>query len=81
MIGWWDSYPLLLILLLLNGSAQSLCWPCVGKVIGAWYPGSSRNVMFGILGVSASVGGIQGTVLAVSVIIKVVTNYDDTYAP
>ena len=65
LIGWWDNVPLFVALLVVSGSAQSLCWPCIVKVIGAWYPGSAGNVIFGVLGVSASVGAIAGTILAV----------------
>ncbi|XP_013395114.1 putative glycerol-3-phosphate transporter 5 isoform X1 [Lingula anatina] len=64
-LGQWSSYHIFIVLLFINGTAQSLCWPSCSKTIGAWFSDSTRNTVFGIYGTSAFAGGIAGTSLAV----------------
>ena len=56
---------MLALLLFLNGSFQSLCWPSSNKGLGAWVSDAQRHVVFGYFGTCPFVGGILGTALAV----------------
>ncbi len=64
--GTWSSFSMLMLLLFLNGSAQSLCWPNGSKVLASWFTGPSKKTIFGLYGTSAFAGGILGTSLTVS---------------
>ena len=66
--GWWSSFHMLALLLFLNGSFQSLCWPSSNKGLGAWVSDAQRNTVFGYYGTCPFVGGILGTALAVSLL-------------
>ncbi|XP_071124154.1 uncharacterized protein LOC143077030 [Mytilus galloprovincialis] len=65
LFGWTDGFYGMFVLLFLNGTAQAQCWPNCMKSLGAWYPDSVRNTVFGMFGTCAFAGGIGGTALAV----------------
>ncbi|XP_046574029.1 LOW QUALITY PROTEIN: sugar phosphate exchanger 3-like [Haliotis rubra] len=63
--GYWSSFSMLFLLLFINGTAQSQCWPNCTKALLSWIPDNIRNGVFGIFGTCAFAGGIFGTLLAV----------------
>ncbi|XP_046354292.2 putative glycerol-3-phosphate transporter 5 [Haliotis rufescens] len=63
--GYWSSFSMLFLLLFINGSAQSQCWPNCTKALLSWIPDNVRNGVFGMFGTCAFAGGILGTLLAV----------------
>ncbi|CAH1782477.1 unnamed protein product [Owenia fusiformis] len=65
MFGQVSNYYVMLTLLFLSGSSQSLCWPNATKVVGAWFSETVRNSMFGAYGMCGFAGGLAGTSIAV----------------
>ncbi|RUS90660.1 hypothetical protein EGW08_001560, partial [Elysia chlorotica] len=63
--GYFSNFVIWFILLFLNGTAQSQCWPNVTKGVLGWFSDSVRNSMFGMFGTCAFAGGIIGTMIAV----------------
>jgi len=63
--GLWNSYFMLLVIMLINGGMQGPCWPACCKAICAWYPDAKLNSTIGFLSTSVFVGGAAGTALAV----------------
>ncbi|XP_050411594.1 uncharacterized protein LOC126826657 isoform X2 [Patella vulgata] len=63
--GYWNTTPVLGLLLFINGSAQSQCWPNCSKILLSWFADRVRNSVFGMFGTCAFGGGIIGTFLAV----------------
>ncbi|KAK7077144.1 hypothetical protein SK128_018678 [Halocaridina rubra] len=60
-----QSYVPLLILLVISGAGQALCWPATCSLLSRWYSDESRNSIFGMFGTCCFVGGLAGTGLAV----------------
>ncbi|XP_070191654.1 probable hexose phosphate transport protein [Littorina saxatilis] len=65
--GYWSSFSAFFVLLFLNGTAQSQCWPNVTKVLMSWFSDEVRNSVFGMFGTCIFAGGVMATMLAVYV--------------
>ncbi|BFZ08995.1 hypothetical protein BsWGS_12034 [Bradybaena similaris] len=63
--GYFSSFAVWFLLLFLNGTAQSQCWPNCTKGLLCWFSDAVRNTMFGMFGTCAFAGGIIGTMFAV----------------
>lgn len=63
--GYFSNFMIWFILLFLNGTAQSQCWPNCTKGLLCWFSDSVRNSMFGMFGTCAFAGGIIGTMFSV----------------
>ncbi|XP_059177585.1 uncharacterized protein LOC131956955 [Physella acuta] len=63
--GYFSSFAVWFLLLFLNGTAQSQCWPNCTKGLLCWFSDSVRNSMFGMFGTCAFAGGIIGTMISV----------------
>ncbi|KAL8612511.1 hypothetical protein ACOMHN_053765 [Nucella lapillus] len=63
--GVWNDMYMFCLLLFLNGTAQSQCWPNVTKVVMSWFPENVINTVFGMMGTSIFGGGVLATMVAV----------------
>jgi sugar phosphate permease len=63
--GAWSSVPLLLLLLAVNGGAQSLCWSCCMKAAARVWAEPDRSRAVGIIATSMFAGGVIATGVAV----------------
>ncbi|KAK6993986.1 glycerol-3-phosphate transporter 5 [Biomphalaria glabrata] len=63
--GYFSSFAVWFLLLFLNGTAQSQCWPNCTKGLLCWFSDAVKNSMFGMFGTCAFAGGIVGTMLSV----------------
>ena len=63
--GLLDNAYVMAIMLAINGTAQSCCWPASARSLADWFTDDRRNTVFGLFGTSAFCGGILGTLLAV----------------
>ncbi|KAH9492985.1 hypothetical protein Btru_022820 [Bulinus truncatus] len=63
--GYFSSFSVWFLLLFLNGTAQSQCWPNCTKGLLCWFSDSVKNSMFGMFGTCAFAGGIIGTMISV----------------
>ena len=62
--GWWTSLPVLLLLAVINGGAQSLCWATGVKALAASLDEPERSRAVGIYATSSFGGGILASALA-----------------
>ncbi|KAI3380461.1 hypothetical protein SNEBB_001687 [Seison nebaliae] len=62
--GLSTNYLQLIIMLFVNGAAQSLLWPTANKCLGTWVNDKNRSFVFGMFGTCPFLGGIVATVIA-----------------
>jgi len=68
LFGVFHKYGILLLCLFLNGAMQAVVFPQCIAALALWYNDPSRRTtVFGVWGMSASVGGLLGTALATTI--------------
>ncbi|EGD75902.1 hypothetical protein PTSG_00611 [Salpingoeca rosetta] len=63
--GWWHSYFLYMLVLMLSGALESVIMPSCVKALSTWHSGRGEATQLGVWGSSLFVGQLLATAMAV----------------